>query len=261
VPKARLEEFKTRRGRHRAPHPAAAHLPTGEFILHLNGVDRVNSASYYTPAVLTETLVRETLKERLKDIGPDAGRRHPVAQRLRARHGLRRLPGGGPGPARRPLPGLKQEQLGRTIDPGDYEDQRRRVMHHIAVHNVYGVDLNPTAVELGALSLWLASIHRLKLRDRRERRAGHLPGLRGTLVRAATAPRQQPDRRPPRGLDRGSNWPRAVLWQQAEAPRQLAPGEARQPGEVYHFLVWDEDMTPAARDTLMRRSGPMTARS
>jgi hypothetical protein len=59
---------------------------------------------------------------------------------------------------------LKQQQLGRAIDPGDYEDQRRRVMHHIAVNNVYGVDLNPTAVELGALSLWLASIHRLKLR-------------------------------------------------------------------------------------------------
>ena len=45
--------------------------PRGEFILHLNGVDRVNSASYYTPEILTRTLVREVLSERLKGFGPE----------------------------------------------------------------------------------------------------------------------------------------------------------------------------------------------
>ena len=31
---------------------------------------------------------------------------------------------------------------------------------YIATHNVYGVDLNPTAIELGKLSLWLNVIHK-----------------------------------------------------------------------------------------------------
>ena len=42
--------------------------------------------------------------------------------------------------------------------------ERRRVKHYIATRNVYGVDLNPTAVELGGLSLWLGSMHRLLVR-------------------------------------------------------------------------------------------------
>jgi hypothetical protein len=71
VPKTREEEFK--KGEviieRRTKQPRI--YKTGEFILHLNGVDRVNSASYYTPEVLTETLVRETLKERLKGLGPE----------------------------------------------------------------------------------------------------------------------------------------------------------------------------------------------
>ena len=38
----------------------------------------------------------------------------------------------------------------------------------------------------------------------------------------------------------------------AAIPRLLAPGEPRGGDEVYHFLVWDEDMAPAARDKLMK---------
>ena len=38
----------------------------------------------------------------------------------------------------------------------------------------------------------------------------------------------------------------------AAAPRTMKPGEARKENEIYHFLVWDEDMAPAARDTLMK---------
>jgi hypothetical protein len=42
----------------------------------------------------------------------------------------------------------------------------------------------------------------------------------------------------------------------AAAPRQLRPGEARRPDEIYHFLVWDEDMAPAANDSLMKEHWP-----
>ncbi|GBO87325.1 N-6 DNA methylase [Marinobacter salsuginis] len=229
---------------------------TGEFILHLNGVDRVNSASYYTPEVLTRTLVEEALKERLKDFGPEQaddilslkicepamGSAAFLVEAIDqlAHHYLE----------------LKQKQLGRKIDPSNYEDELRRVRHYIAVHNLYGVDLNPVAVELGALSLWLSTIHRLKVADGDE----------------DSQPLFQPAATPWFGLRlragnsligaRRSVWKKDQLLRgkhygkKAEIPRQLKPGEDRQPGEIYHFLVWDEDMAPAANDKLMKEHWP-----
>ena len=41
--------------------------------------------------------------------------------------------------------------------PDKYRDELQKVKAYIATHNVYGVDLNPTAIELGKLSLWLMS--------------------------------------------------------------------------------------------------------
>ena len=46
------------------------------------------------------------------------------------------------------------------IQPDRYRDELQRVKAFIATHNVYGVDLNPTAIELGKLSLWLNVIHK-----------------------------------------------------------------------------------------------------
>ena len=36
----------------------------------------------------------------------------------------------------------------------------------------------------------------------------------------------------------------------------MKPGEKRQPNEIYHFLVFDEDMVPAHKDRLMRSFWP-----
>jgi hypothetical protein len=252
VPKTRLEEFK--RGEvvieRRTRQPRI--YRTGEFILHLNGVDRVNSASYCTPAVLTETLVRETLEERLKQIGPEQADEILTLTICEPAMGSAAFLVEALGQLADRYLVLKQAQLGRTIDPGDYDDQRRRVMHHIAVHNIYGVDLNSTAVELGALSLWLVSIHRLRLKK----------GENGEpdLYRTCATPWFGLRLRPGNSLigARRAVWSEEQLTKgrfygkHAEAPRQLAPGEARKPGEIYHFLVWDEDMAPAARNRLMR---------
>lgn len=256
VPINRAVEFKPGEIilEHRTQKPRI--YKTGEFILHLNGVDRVNSASYYTPEVLTRCLVSEALKERLKDFGsehadeilnlkicePAMGSAAFLVEAIDqlAREYLR----------------LKQAQLGLSIDPSDYEDELRRVKHYIAVHNVYGVDLNPTAVELGALSLWLASMHHIKVKTGEngnpdQYRPGATPwfGLRlragNSLIgaRRAVWTEQQ--------LITG-----AFYGKDAEAPRQLKPGEDRKTGEIYHFLVWDEDMAPAANDVLMKQYWP-----
>lgn len=256
VPATRAADFKTGEIvlEHRTNQPRI--YKTGEFILHLNGVDRVNTASYYTPEVLTRCLISEALKERLKDFGqeqaddilrlticePAMGSAAFLVEAIDqlARHYLR----------------LKQQQIGQTIDPRQYEDELRRVRHYIAVHNVYGVDLNPTAVELGALSLWLSTIHRLKIADSENGtpdiyQPGATPwfGLRlragNSLVGARRAVWTE------RQLVTGD-----FYGKDAAAPRQLRPGEQRNEGEIYHFLVWDEDMSPAARDNLMRQFWP-----
>jgi hypothetical protein len=235
--------------------------PRGEFILHLNGMDRINSASYYTPEVLTRTLVREVLNERLKGFGPDdadhilslticepamgsAAFINEMCDQL-AHEYLR----------------LKQEQTGRIIEPGRYEDELRRTKHFIATRNVYGVDLNPTAVELGGLSLWLGSMHRLLVRkgegpEPDRYRVGAVPwfGLRlragNSLIGARRAVWTSEQLRDGEHFGKYSS-----------NPRPLRPGEARRENEIYHFLVWDEDMTPAFRDRLMRQFWPNECKS
>ena len=48
------------------PDGSLKHYPKGTFIYRLAGRDRQKSASYYTPEVLTQCLVKYTLKEILK---------------------------------------------------------------------------------------------------------------------------------------------------------------------------------------------------
>jgi hypothetical protein len=46
-----------------------------------------------------------------------------------------------------------------TIPPEAYDTELRKAKAYIALHNSYGVDLNPTAVELAEVSLWLNVMH------------------------------------------------------------------------------------------------------
>ena len=256
VPESRKDEFKEGEIvlEHSTKQPRV--YKEGSFILHLNGVDRVNSASYYTPEVLTRTLVREALQERLKDFTPEDADQILKLKICEPAMGSAAFLVEATDQLANEYLKLKQEQLNRFIDPSDYEDELRRVRHFIAVHNVYGVDLNPTAVELGALSMWLATIHRLKLKAGENGnpdiyRPGATPwfGLRlragNSLIGARRAVWTENQ------LITGK-----FYGKKAEAPRQLKPGETRKDDEIYHFLVWDEDMVPAANDSLMRRYWP-----
>jgi hypothetical protein len=151
---------------------------------------------------------------------------------------------------------LKQKQLGQTIEPAQYGDELRRAKHYITTRNVYGVDLNATAVELGALSLWLGSIHRLLQRkgengSRDVYRPGATPwfGLRlrcgNSLIGARRAVWTVEQLR--HGRHGGKN---------TEIPRLLKPGEKRGENEIYHFLVFDEDMVSNRNEKLIRRFWP-----
>ena len=129
----------------------------GEFIYRLAGRERETSASYYTPECLTRCLVGHALEELLagktaaevldlKVIEPAMGSaaflNEAISQLAEAY--LR----------------LRQAELGRTVPAEERDYELQRVKMYIADRNVYGVDLNPIAVELGEVSLWLNSISR-----------------------------------------------------------------------------------------------------
>ncbi|WP_191550701.1 Eco57I restriction-modification methylase domain-containing protein [Kocuria rhizophila] len=130
----------------------------GEFVFRLSGRQRQQSASYYSPKVLTEFTVQQGLEELLTDdlsaqdilglsvcepaLGSGAFAIEAVGQ-LAAAYLERR-----------------QAELDQKIDPEDYPRELQRVKAYIALHNVYGVDLNPTAVELAEVSLWLDTMSR-----------------------------------------------------------------------------------------------------
>ena len=49
---------------------------------------------------------------------------------------------------------------GKKLPPEQYRNELTKVKAFIATRNVYGVDMNPHALELGKLALWLNTIHR-----------------------------------------------------------------------------------------------------
>lgn len=131
----------------------------GSFVFRLAGRERQQSASYYTPEVLTRFTVSQALEELLDQEGErtsaedilkltvcepalGSGAFAIEAVRQLADEYLRR----------------RQEELGERIAPEDYPRELQKVKAYIALHNVYGVDLNATAVELAEITLWLETM-------------------------------------------------------------------------------------------------------
>ncbi|TRY17910.1 class I SAM-dependent DNA methyltransferase [Tessaracoccus rhinocerotis] len=128
----------------------------GQFVFRLSGRQRQRSASYYTPEVLTKFTVSEALAELLDQDGhtttaeeilglsvcePALGSGAFAIEAVRqlAEQYLKR----------------RQEELGERIDPDLYPAELQKVKAYLALHNVYGVDLNATAVEFAEITLWL----------------------------------------------------------------------------------------------------------
>ena len=179
VPYSRMDDFKSGEVLHGEDGNIKL-LPMGTFVYRLNGRDRQKSASYYTPEVLTRSTVKYTLKAIIDDVregkrkatelldlkilepamGAAAFQNEVINQVAEAYLQYRQAE-------------KRKEYIERTslsddevgdgswrIDPDHYRDELQKVKAYIATHNVYGVDLNPTAIELGKLSLWLNVIHK-----------------------------------------------------------------------------------------------------
>jgi len=128
----------------------------GSFVFRLAGRERQQSASYYTPEVLTRFTVGQALEE-LLDLGDGTTSAGDILSMTVCEPAL------GSGAfaieAVRQLAAeylnRRQDELGERIDPEQYTKELQKVKAYLALHNVYGVDLNSTAVELAEISLWL----------------------------------------------------------------------------------------------------------
>jgi hypothetical protein len=137
-------------------------LKKGSFVYRLNGRDRQKSASYYTPEVLTRSTVKYTLKSILDEV--EAGTKRPAEllelKILEPAMGAAAFQNEVINQLAEAYLTYQQQYLNRRVDPDRYRDELQKVKAYIATHNVYGVDLNPTAIELGKLSLWLNVMHK-----------------------------------------------------------------------------------------------------
>ena len=143
-------------------------LPEGTFVYRLNGRDRQKSASYYTPEVLTRSTVKYTLKSILDDVRANKRKATELLELkiLEPAMGAAAFQNEVINQLAEAYLSEQQRQQREAglrnwrIQPDCYRDELQKVKAYIATHNVYGVDLNPTAIELGKLSLWLNVIHK-----------------------------------------------------------------------------------------------------
>lgn len=260
VAKSRAGEFARPQIRYHKGQPVIH--TRGSFTYRLAGRDRQKSASYYTPEPLARLLVQHTLAEACKPYRrPDGSY---IAERLLELKILEPAMGSAAflvetvNQLADMYLDARQAELGRTIAQEDYEVEKRRVRAYIADRNCFGVDLNPIAVELGAISLWLNSLH-----------AGSFSPWFGDQLHAGNS--LIGARRacyPPKTLTAKGKGER---WYDIN-PVELRPNDPRPTGHVWQFLLPSEGMIPfesdksiadiagAAQETIRRwRKGPSDA--
>ena len=128
----------------------------GQFVYRLSGRDRQRSASFYTPEVLTRFTVQQALAELLDQDGHTTSAEEilhltvcepALGSGAFAIEAVRQL-------AEQYL-SRRERELSRRVDPEERPRELAKVKAYLALHQVYGVDLNATAVELAEVSLWL----------------------------------------------------------------------------------------------------------
>ena len=215
----------------------------GTFIYRLAGREREESASYYTPQVLTECLVKYSLKELIGEdssdmpaddildltvcepaMGSGAFLNEAVDQFAEAY--LQR----------------KQEETGEYISHEEYGREKQRVKTYLADNNVFGVDLNPVATELAEVSLWLNTIYEQRPKDPEHEQGGlaFVPwfGMQLTTGNSLIGARRQVYE--PSLLEESGGRGKPP-WMETP-PERVEPGEERPDGHVYHFLLPDYEM-------------------
>jgi len=211
--------------------------PKGSFVYRLAGRDRVRSASYYTPEVLTRCVVKYALKELLPGKTADELLQVTLCEPAMGsgaflNEGINQLAGA--------YLTKKQDELQKRIPQADYALERQRVKAYLATHNAYGVDLNPVAGELARVSLWLNILGPgipVPWFDLRLGVGNSLVGCRRQLFRARDVLRKQ--------AKTASNF-------LGLEPESVPLGKALPEDGIFHFLLPDEGMAAVADDKVAR---------
>lgn len=128
----------------------------GTFIYRMAGRDREKSASYYTVHELARCLVKYALKELLKGKSADDILKLLICEPAMGSAAFLNETIDQLADA---YLQLKQHETGKHLPVEDYALEKQRVKMFLADNRVFGVDLNPIAVELAEVSLWLGTLH------------------------------------------------------------------------------------------------------
>lgn len=213
--------------------------PQGSFIYRMAGRDREKSASYYTPEVLTRSLVKyalkEVYKEQLEHLADDRARALRLLQLkiCEPAMGSAAFLNEAINQIADKYLELMQNAEGMRIPQHRYPQERQKVKMYLADNNVFGVDLNPVAVELAEVSLWLNALSgdRFVPWFGLQLYCGNsLIGARREVFKASQLALKAKD---------PDSWLNA-------APQLLPMSEARQSGQIWHFLLPDSGMASYA---------------
>jgi hypothetical protein len=219
-----------------AGHRQLRKHPRGSFVYRLAGRDRQKSASYYTPQVLTQCLVKYALKELLGSDRVQCADDILTLTVCEPAMGSAAFLNEGVNQLAEAYLERKQAELKTRIPHDDYPQELQKVRMYLADRNVYGVDLNPVAVELAEVSIWLNAIYgetdaqgqpkpaRVPWFGYQLFNGNSLIGARHQVYKASS-------------LDKKAK----PAWHE-EAPRRATADEPRMPDEIWHFLLPDPGM-------------------
>lgn len=224
-------------------------LPRGTFVYRLNGRDRQKSASYYTPEVLTRSTIKYTIQAIVDEVRD--GKRKP--EELLDLKILEPAVGAAAflNEAINQLAETYMTYIDKKPSPDQYRDELQKVKAYIATHNVYGVDLNPTAIELGKLSLWLNVIHKDMETPFFANRLTVGNAVIGAWFKVYN--RSQVVCKVVNRKKVATEW-----W--IMAPKKVAFGKthvSRSVNDVYHFLLPDKNMLAALGIADMKKANPI----
>lgn len=220
-------------------------IPKGQFVYRLSGRDRQKSASYYTPEVLTQCTVKYTLKGILEKVENGEMKALDLLdlKLLEPAMGAAAFHNELINQLAEAYLSYRQKEKKEKISPEKYREELQKVKAYIATNNTYGVDLNPTAIELGKLSLWLNVIHKDMETPFFANRLAVGNAVVGAWFKVYTEAQLK------------KKW-----WEKAPKMLALGPdGEKRKKNEIYHFLLPDKGMVPSAGIKLLKDEFPTHA--
>ena len=212
--------------------------PKGSFIYRLAGRDRQKSASYYTPQVLTQCLVKYALKELLDEKNGRVKKADDILSLTvcEPAMGSAAFLNEAVNQLAEAYMERKQAELKTRIPHDQYPQELQKVRMYLADRNVFGVDLNPVAVELAEVSIWLNAIYG-EQDDNGQPLPARVPWFGYQLFAGNSLIGARHQVYNAAGLKKGAK----PAWHESP-PRRASSVAPRQPDEIWHFLLPDPGM-------------------